>query len=163
MNPEVIAALSAAAGALLVAAAKFLKDSRLGDVLTSSSEREETAVTKMADLLERKAQCDEKTTSELLKMLGKALDTVAQQTGALQQIAMGLQGHEQDSSIRWAQDRDTSERILREIDRVKVSVADLEKLVTDLALKILGTQNSENGRTIRNYSDRPEEAVSREG
>jgi hypothetical protein len=155
MNPEVIAALSVAAGALLLKAAQFLKDSRISEVITSGSEREETAVAKMADL-------SEKTTSELLRMLGKALDTVAQQTGALQQIAMGLQGHEQDSSIRWAQDRDMSERILREIDSVKVSVADLERLVTDLALKILGTQNSENGRTIRNYSDRPQEAVSRE-
>lgn len=162
MNPEVIAALSAAAGAFLVATAKFIKDSKLGDVLTSSTEREETAVSKMAELLSRKADCDEKTLDRLLTMLDKALDTVAKQTGALQQIALSIQGHEQDENLRWSQDRDTSARIIKEIDTVKANVEDLGRLITDLALKILQDRNRQkesNGQPNRDYSDRPQEAV----
>lgn len=136
-------ALIAAAAALLGAAAGFMAKTRLADVIASPSSREETAVNKMAGLLERSSARDEKTIDQVFAMLDKAVDTVAKQTGALQQIALGIQGHERDSGLRWQHERDSSTAILKSLDDVKLSVDGLEQLVTDVTVEMLKSRRAD--------------------
>lgn len=140
MDQPVIAVLAAAVVAVLTAL--FGKEA-FGRWMLSGQSREDTAVNKMAALLEANAARDAKTVEALMAMLEKALDTVAKQTGALQQIAVGLQGHEQDENLRWSQSREMSERIVREVGRVREAVDDLMRLFTDLALKLLEDRRKE--------------------
>lgn len=137
VSPETLTVIIGALATLAGAAAGFIVKSRLSDVIASGSVREETAVGKMAALLERNAARDEQVLQHLLSMLDKALDTVARQTGALQQVALALQGHEQDESLRWSQDRETSAQILKAVEDARAAVAGMERLVADLALQLL--------------------------
>ncbi len=142
MDQPVIAALAAAVVAVLTAL--FGKEA-FGRLLLSGQRREDTAVDKMAALLEQSAARDARTVEALMAMLEKALDTVAKQTGVLQQIAVALQGHEQDENLRWSQSREVSERIVREVGRVREAVDELSRFVTDLALKLLADRRQMTG------------------
>ena len=118
----------------------------LGKRIVSGAAREETAVNKMASLLETSAARDEKREAQLLLMLDKALDTVAKLTGALPQIALQVQGHEQDATLRWTQDRESARRLESAIDEIKRDVSTLSKLVTDALVTVLERQRRHEQR-----------------
>jgi hypothetical protein len=134
MDQTAVAALVAAVVAVLTAL--FGKEA-FGRLMLSGQGREDTAVKQMAGLLENSAARDAKTVDSLFSMLDKALDAVTRGTGALQGIALAMQGHEHDEGLRFAHDRETSQQILRELDGLAESLSGLGKLITDLALEIL--------------------------
>lgn len=137
MSPEVLSGLIGAVVALIGAVAAFIARSGLSSVIRSSSSREETAVEKMAGLLESSATRDEKREERLLIIIDKSMETVNRLTQSVTQMALQLQGHEQSENLRWSQDIDSARRIQATLDDIQETIDGLEALIADLALKLL--------------------------
>lgn len=95
-----LTAILAAVTTLLTAAGAFMVKSRLGDVMASPSSREETAVQRMASLLDKLADFQNEREVRLFGLQDKALDTVVQMTAVIERLTTSIQVHESSTGER---------------------------------------------------------------
>lgn len=86
---------------LLGALGGFLAKSRLSDVIVSGSEREKTAVSTMAGILD------------------KAMDGLVRMSVSVESMAGALAGHERDSNLRWQTERDLLRAIQADVTEMR--------------------------------------------
>jgi len=147
MSDALVAVLASLTTLLTAAAGLFVK-SRLGDVVASPSTREETAVAKMADLLDKLADFQAQRETRLFDLQDKAMETVGLMTMAVKEVTIAIQQH--DSNTHKAVDvlDQGHGEILSCMERVVGQLEGIGGLISDLALEVIrGRGGLGEGRT----------------
>lgn len=148
VNETFITVVITAITTLLAAAGAFMAKSRLGDVVASPSTREETAVDKMAELLDRLADLQSERETRLFDLQDKALETVGMMTMAVKEVTIAIQQHD-TSTTRSVDTLDQGHaEILACMQRVVGQLEGIGGLIADLALEVIrGRGGLGEGRT----------------
>ena len=131
-----LTAILAAVTTLLTAAGAFMVKSRLGDVLASPSGREETAVQRMASLLDKLANFQNEREIRLFSLQDKALDTVVQMTAVIERLSTSIQAHEASTGDRVQVLTGDHNEILICLRSVAAELAELRRSVESMAVGV---------------------------
>lgn len=134
---QVLTAIISSLATLLMAAGAFMTKSKLSDVVASPSNREETAVDKMAELLDKLADFQAQRETRLFDLQNKALEAVGTMTVAVKEVTMSLQaldGRSRQDHLRMAEGNTA---ILNSMQHVSGQLDTMGKLISDLALEVI--------------------------
>jgi hypothetical protein len=134
---QLITALLAALATLLTAAGAFMAKSKLSDVMASPSGREETAVDKMANLLDKLADFQNQREARLFDLQDKALETVGTMTLAVKEVTMSIQHHEIASLDKLSHLSGGQADILTCMQQITGQLESMGRLISDLALEVI--------------------------
>jgi hypothetical protein len=149
-----LTAVVAALATLVTAAGVFMAKSRLSDVMASPSGREETAVDKMAALLDKLADFQSQREIRLFDLQDKALGTVATMTVAVKEVTMSIQGLDMRSRQDHLGMTEGNTAILASMENVSGQLESIGRLVSDLALEVIKERGTiKEGKTRNAIKD----------